>query len=216
MRYSLIAQGLLIVVALTILVTFVKPMFADIGNTQNELSQYTDALAKATQFNRRLQELVSIRDGFPAEGMQKLEQFIPSSIDALHVMENIENIFALKNIPIKSMIAKDEVLPFSDVSFEGGYVDGVIQNSEPIETTPDQSVHQRDFEVTFVGTYANLKDILPMIESNAGLLEIVELDFEPATEATVDGAVIEAADKQDGVYIFKMTIRAYSLATSST
>jgi len=203
MRYSLLTQVVFITIALVIIFTFIKPAFSEIKELQDQEFIYSDAVAKAAQFNARLQELIERRDSISRADLAVLENFMPRTIDSLKVMNDIESIFRFKNIPLTTLTASDVVQPASDVSFE----------SDIVMESAQEGTNYQDFEVSFAATYEDMKDLLSIIEMNASLLEVVELSFESqnfeATAVDGDGAL------PNGMYNYVLNLRAYGLQVSS-
>lgn len=198
MGFKLIAQIVLILTAFIIIFTFVTPTLATIKENQDELFQYKEAVLKASQFNARLQELISIRDSFPQENMTSLDLFLPSSIDQVSVMRDIEAIFSTVQLPITSLGANEEVSPTTDIPLEG---------IESVTVVP--TLTYQDFEVTFTGTYEQVKNILLLTEANATVLEVIELEFDVNMKSPdEEGAVPE------GEYAFTMILRTFGLTAS--
>lgn len=199
MAFKLVAQIVLITAALVIIFTYVQPSFAVIKKTQDELFQYKEAISKASQFNARLQELISIRDSFPPDSIRALESFVPSNIDKVAVMRDIETIFANNGITLTTLGAKDGVAPETDVVLEGETV------------APSLNVPYQDFEVSFTASYEDMKRVLQSIESNDALLEVMELSFSAVPpETNEDGVVIRASD----AYNFTLILRSFGLVVS--
>lgn len=203
MRYSLLTQVVFITISLVIMFTFIKPMFSEIKNLQDQEFIYSDAVAKAAQFNSRLQELIELRDSISRSDLAVLENFLPLEIDSLKVMNDIESVFRLKNIPITALTATDIVEPASDVSFETDVV---------LESAQAGSKYQ-DFEVAFNSSYEEMKELLSLLEMNAALLEVVELTFEAQNPS--DATVQEDDALPEGVSTYVLKLRAYGLQMSS-
>lgn len=205
MRYTLITQIVLIIIAFVIIFTFIKPMFADIKESQNELFEYREAVSKASQFNGRLQELIAIRNSFSQTDVALLENFVPSEVDTLKIMKDIESIFALNGIEVASLTASDEVAPIGDASLE----------SDVIVSDLGIDIYYRDFELKFKGSYADLKNVLMFSEANSSLLEVVELRFDTVADAQVAADAEEAEATEDDAHNFIIIFRAYGLQASS-
>ncbi len=198
MGLKLIAQIVLIATAFIIVFTFVTPTLATIKENQDELFQYKEAVLKASQFNARLQELISVRDSFTQEDMTDLDLLLPSSIDQVGVMRDIEAMFATAQVPLLSLGANEEVSPITEVPIEG---------IESVTTVP--VLTYQDFEVSFNGSYDQLKTILSLIEANSTLLEVTELEF----DVNMKGPDEEGA-MEEGEYAFKLILRTFGLVPS--
>jgi hypothetical protein len=199
MTFRLIAQAALIIASFVIFFTFIQPSLAEVKATQDQIFQYKDALDKASQFNARLRELVTIRDSFSPQDLGRLEQFIPDKIDTLSIMKDIETICQLKQAPIISLTAKDIVVPTTDSSFEGH-----LAASDAVLNLPYQ-----DFDLSFKGDYWQMKDILRMIESHDVLFDVVNVNFTTGeTPLVTDDNRVDATTLKGD---YTITIRAYGM-----
>jgi hypothetical protein len=203
MGMKLLAQFVLIAAALVIVFAFIQPTLADIKNVQDELFQYKEAVTKAEEINVRLRELTSARDSLDSSDMLILERFVPTEIDAVNVMKEIEHIFGNSGVTIFSLTAQDEVLPISNVAFEGGQA----------RVQQQATTNYRDFEIVFSGSYEQLKQVLGRLESNAVLLEVMNLQFDTSqSRVAEDGG--ERGQSVSRGQNFIMTLRAFGLADS--
>lgn len=205
MRYTLITQIALIAISLVIIFSFIKPMFADIKESQNELFEYSEAVSKASQFNARLQELIAIRNSFSQGDVELLENFIPTEVDTLKIMKDIESIFALNSIEIVSLSVSDEVKPINSASLE----------SDVLVKDLGIDIYYRDFAIKFNGSYEELKNVLMFSETNSSLLEVVELSFDTVADAQVASDAEASVTADEGELSFSIVFRAYGLQASS-
>ncbi len=209
MGFKLIAQLTLIVAAVVILLTFIQPSLLQMKSTQDELFQYSEAVSKASQFNARLRELIGIRDSFAQEDMAALEKFLPTEIDSINIMRDIETVFNNNNVTITSLTADEPVDPVTDIAVESPII---IESQQTMN-----GLAYQDFKVTFVGTYWQLRDILFQTEMNNALLEVVELSFGASNQDDADdeGDTPVVIEGQDGIYSFTITYRTYALPLTS-
>ena len=199
MRYTLITQVALITISLVIVFTFIKPLLGEIKTTQDEIFLYEDAVDKATQFNDKLQSLIAKRDAFSDSDRTALDTFIPTKIDSLKVMRDIEGIFASIRKPIISLSSTEIVKPQENDS---------RSNVVTLDVPSDNSIHQ-DFDVTFVGDYYDLKNVLEMLNKNETLLEVMELSFEKVDTAVSDEN--KPTDLPKGLFIFHLMLRTFAI-----
>jgi hypothetical protein len=203
MGYKLIGQFTLIIAALVILFAFVQPSLLSIKVKQDKLFQYNEAIAKAAEFNARLRELIAIRDSFSSSNLRDLERFVPTSIDQLRRMSEISGIFSSRGIIVTSLLAREVVDPMTDVAFESGVV---------TESFLTSNLSYQDFEVTFTGTYEQMKDVLMLAEASDSLLEVGELSFNAApTAADVDREGNAVTQTGPGTHSYKIIFRTYGL-----
>lgn len=209
MGYRLITQGVLIIASLVIIVAFVQPTFSVIKDKQSELQQYTDTIDRVAQFNMKLQELIQKRDSFSRQDMQALERFIPTEIDSLKIMSEIAGIFSSRGITVTSMIANDVADPLNDVAFENT----ILAQS----AVPNLDLSYQDYEVVFVATYDQLRDILILTEASNSLLEVVELSFDAVGTSEVDreGNVVPSQQGKNDALTVKLILRTFGLPVNT-
>jgi hypothetical protein len=199
MRFTLLTQVALLTLSVAIIFLFIKPAFTEIKTIQDDLLVYSDAVAKAEDYNKQLQQLLATRDSFSANDLTKLERFIPSAIDTLVIMHEIESIFASNNIKVSSLSATEQLESASEV-----YAEGEV----PLES-PEPSVTTQDFVVAFTGNYDALKRMLGALEANVRLLEVIAVQYGTAPdEPEADGTA--TALKTDDL-LFTISLRAYAL-----
>lgn len=199
MRFTLLTQVALLTLSVAIIFLFIKPALTDIKTVQDELLVYSDAVAKASEYNKRLQELLSLRDSFSQNDLAKLERFVPQTIDTIRVMHEIENIFASKNIKLASLVSLQQSSPEATTLAAG----------EGVPVNPATAVSSQDFEVKFTGDYQTLKMMLEVLESNARLLEVVDVTYgTPVADKKDAEKVIKQIDNNQFLII---RLRAYAL-----
>jgi hypothetical protein len=199
MRFTLITQVLLLSLSSAIIFLFIKPAFGEIKTIQDNVLVYSDAVEKASDYNDRLKELLALRDSFSQNDLAKLERFIPSSIDDVAVMHEIEAIFASQGIEITTLSAKEVPVAVIQVFVEGG----VLQENI------DATTVAQDFEVVFTGSYDTLKVVLGVLESNARLLEVIGIQY--GTVSTAPVVVDEKMSQNPDDQRFTIKLRTYAL-----
>ena len=209
MGYRLLTQGILIVASLVIIFAFIQPELSVIKEKQDELLKYSETLDKAAQFNARLRELIQRRDSFSQENMAALEKFMPTEIDPLRIMSEIAGIFSTRNITIVSLTANVPVAPIDDIAFE----DSVLARS-----ASQMNLAYQDYEVVFIATYPQMREVLRYAEASNSLFEVVELTFDTASEAQVDreGDATPSVATQNDNYTFKIIFRTFGLPVNTS
>ncbi len=202
MRFTLITQLILIAASLVIIFAFIKPSFLTIKEKQDELFVYKDTVTKAEEFNSAIQSLIEKKNSFSSEDLKNLDTFIPTNIDSLKVMRDIEGMFAFAKIPMLSLVPKELVKPSNaDVLIESQIV-----TPDPVTT----NTTYQDFEVVFAGEYEDVKKIIALAERNETLLELMSLTFEPQS-IELDNQDPETVP-EDAAFKYLMVFRTYGLA----
>jgi hypothetical protein len=203
MGYKLITQTVLIAASLVIIFAFIQPWLGEIKGKQDQLLEINETLARASQFNARLRELISIRDSFAQSDIDALEKFVPTSIDQLRTMSEIAGIFTLRGIAVKSMTAEEMVNPAQgDVEFESGIVP---------ETSANADLSYQDYSVVFDGTYEQMRDVLLLTEASDSLLEIVDLHFNTTVKKEIDENGEITVPTGENEFTFTIVFRTYGL-----
>jgi len=200
MGFKLIAQLTLITAGLVLIFVYIQPSLASMKSKQDELQEYNDAIAKASEFNARLHELINTRDSFSSTDLRALEKFVPSQIDQLKVMSEIAGILSSQNISITKMVAHEIVDPLQGIELESGIIpEGGIYSD----------LSYQDYEVSFEGSYENLRTVLQYTEASDSLIEVVELNFDTSKVTEKDGLGDPVIDSKKGKHTFNITFRTY-------
>ena len=193
MGYKTITQIILTVIALIIVFMYIQPKLLSIRETQDELFQYADASNKATELNAQLSQLVGIEQSFRTSDKVALNEYLPSVIDDMGVMSDIETMARQSGIRIIEMSAGELELPVDDALFQG----------ERIET---EKTSHLDFGIQLNGPYESMKAFLQRLEQNKYPLEITEFSF--GEFSNEDIAVVKPDVSLGGNY--EMTLRTYA------
>ncbi len=203
MRNTAITQVALIGISLVIIVSYIRPTFANIRTIQDEIFQYADATAKANEFNSLLQQLLARERSFSNDDKNALSMFLPSDIDQLAVMQDVESIITRNTGRVIDMVAGDTVTPNAEVEFEDYFDEQAV--------TANRFVTQ-EYEVRFRSDYQSFVNILRTLESTAYVLEIKELAMGAVGETTEQfSPIVDASDIE-----YTLTIKVYALAPQAS
>lgn len=211
MGHKLITQVILIVTSIAILLTYVKPSFEEIATIQDDVIRYEDTIQKAAELNNALRALIATEQSISSGEKQRLNTYLPTDIDEVVIMRDIQNIFRDSSIDINGMSAQSDATSLMPLA---GFVEGSGVERQAVE---EQAVlTYRDFQVSFGGTYQELKDVLARIEANAYPLEVVTLSFDSSGEGDGEaqrGPQPGADLPQDGMN-YELVLRAFALPGS--
>lgn len=200
MGNKLITQAVLVITSLVIIFAFIKPAFGEITALRDELYVYSGTIERAGELNAQLNTLKQDVDAFSQSELLNLEKFLPTSLDGVAIMKDINYIVETRGGTVVSLVTTDASESFDDVYLDD---EEVVQNSD--------LVHQ-DFELVFKASYEDMKRVLRSLESNDTLFEVVKLSFSATPENPVaEGGVIIS----DGTLTHTVTLRSYALNASS-
>jgi hypothetical protein len=160
MPYGLFSQLVMIVVSIAMVITYIRPAFTEMTDTQNTIAVYQEEITKVAQVNENLQVLVGKIEEVSSDDKRRLLAFMPDSVDTIAVPRDIQ------------AIADDVGVLVRDISYEGPIkippsIDGTFDTK-----TPEQHI----FEFSFESSYNQLKQILKAFEENRYPLEVAEMD----------------------------------------
>ena len=187
MRFQASIQILLLIIAVVIVFTVIRPKFAEIQFNQDEIVGYQLALSKAGEYNQRLNELFNRANSIPASQRTDLNRYLPVTLDPTEISRDIENIVNNNELLLVELSATES----SDVTVTNpdGEVDDTqpefVQFSEQISEGTSGLIAQR-FSFNAIGTYDQLKTLLQDLERNAYPLRLVELNFQAAEDTPLN------------------------------
>ncbi len=162
-NFSLFTQVGMIIVAATIVFTYIKPTFANIEKTRTTTDTYIIEADKVKGVDDLLVQKAAKVDAVSAADSAALKRYVPDEVDDVAVMKDIQGIFAALAFPLTSLNAGGASAAPSAVSGTIGNV-GLVPHS---------------FTVATKLTYDELKTLLKVLEVNNYLLQIDSLTITP-------------------------------------
>ena len=194
MGYKLITQIALTVIALVIILTYIKPTLLVIGEKQDDLYEYADASDKAAELNRQLSTLVATTKTFSTLDIQALDEYLPSSIDTMKVMADIVTMAENSDMRVETITSGELTEVVDDIVLEG----------DVIESDGASSL---EFEVSVQGSYKSFKEFLQALEQNKYPLEVSLLSFSEFLEE--ENLLTSSDELFEGVYTISLLTYAY-------
>jgi hypothetical protein len=162
---GLFSQIALIILAILIIVSYVKPRMEEIKSIQDTIMVYRQEEQKVADVNQKLAKLKTKINNIPEEDKHKLLAYMPNQVDTIAVPRDIESIVTGEGAILKSVkylgMQKD---PIGEVV--------ISQASAPV-------AHQ--FSVMTEGSYSQLKSVFASLERNAYPLEMSDLHITQTT-----------------------------------
>ncbi len=182
MRFQAGLQILLIIIAIVIIVTAIKPKLAEVQFNQDEVAQYLNALQKASLYNQTLQELLNRASGISSGDKTALNRFLPETLDATVVARDIKNIVERNSMLLLEIDTKTS--DAATVASKGGNAseDGFIRG-EALESEARQDLSATRFVVEVIGSYEQMKAMLADFERNSYPLRLVAFSFEAPSDS---------------------------------
>lgn len=214
MRFQAGIQIILLIIAVVIVFTVIKPKFEQISYLQNEMVTYQNALDNISRYNQRLQSLINQANSMSAEERASLHRYLPDEIDALAVGRDIANIAAENNLLLLDIEPSSAVRINTSIAAEAAsspemadpnpvsVPDEVFQNGEDNSGQTGGGMFAQRFKVSAVGSYEQMKAMLADLERNNYPLRLVEFEFNQNEE------------KENSLLMeYTLTVETYSLSS---
>ena len=157
--YGLLSQISLIVVAVALTMTYVKPMFVKISDVQDKIALYQEEKDKVSVVNQKLATLVQQVNAVSLEDQKRLLTYMPNSVDTIAVPRDIEAIATEAGVLVRSITYDGPIaIPVAD---------GQVTSSTP---------EPHAFLIEFESSYEQLKAVLTSFEQNHYPLEVSEME----------------------------------------
>lgn len=180
---SRILPTVLILIAIGLFFGYVNPTYSGkIAELRAEIQSYDDALSAAEAFRDKEGQLMAERGSLPAEGLERVETFLPDGVDNVQLILDLNALASRSGITLSNFDIERREEPTN----QNGSLP--LQSEGPIDSL--------DLSVSATGTYASFKAFLEGAEWSLRPLDLVELQIQ---------------DSQSGVYLYTMTFRIYWL-----
>ena len=178
---------LFLVVAGALFFGYINPtVMGPIAETRAEIKKYDAALAAATRFEQKQLQLQTEVKALPADGVARLEEFLPDSVDNVQLILDLDGLAARSGIKVENFNTPTPTLERSTSDTETPAV--TLGDGKPYESL--------DINISAVGSYAQFRSFLSGIESSLRPLDLVAL---------------QVTDSTTGIYTYDMTLRIYWL-----
>lgn len=182
-KFSFFTQIAMIVIAVAIVIMYIEPKISAIRDTQDLITSYEVETANVSQVNESLKAKISAIESVTPEDLQALMRFIPTEIDEISVLKDLETI-----------IEAQSITEF-DIAYNGNNSEQLNEDEAPNEYG---MVNEHYFSASFEAQYSQLKSLLSQLEKNDYLLQVTNLKI---------------ADADEGLVKVDMSLTAFTLAS---
>ena len=179
----LILPIVLIVAATGLFALYTNPAYQQIKGLQTQVGAFNDALDKANELKGIRDQLLSKRNTFATENVQKLERILPDNVDNIRFIIDINN------------IASRHGLSLSNVSV-GTVSDSKVARSALSVGQSGDPVGSASVSFSLSASYDDALAFLQDLEHSLRIVDVQTLDFKPGS---------------NGKYDISLTIRTYWL-----
>ena len=180
---------ILLVAAIGLFAAYTNPTYQATKTVAAERDQYDQALTTAKQLKAQRDALLSKRDTFSTDDVQKLQELLPDNVDNIRLIIDINSIAArhgltLKNVQLGSVSQSSQSRSSLAVGSSGDAVGSV------------------EFGFTVGATYNDFLAFLADLEHSLRLIDVEKIDFKAPPPAASAGIALTD---------YTFTIRTYWL-----
>ncbi len=190
-----------IILILASVLTFifgVNPWYKDVSDLRSEINVYNEALNNSTSLQKTQDDLLKQYNEISQADKDRLEDFLPSSVNNIEFILEIERIASLQGMPIKDI--KFETIKKIDPTQSGNTV-----TSETASDSRKYSVFPLGF--TTEGTYDQFLRFLKDLEYNLRLVDVKSISF--TVPEDTGGKPVDGLDSN--VYRYVVKVETYWL-----
>jgi hypothetical protein len=159
---GLITQIFVIGLAIAIVALYVRPTFAEIGDIQNKVQEFSLERERVTETNSVLAAYVLDLQSVTVNDRNRLSTYMPQLLDEVAVLRDIEN------------IAQNSGVNYSEIQYTGERIDD-SEESRLLEVV--NLPQQHEFTIVVQGGYSMLKNFFSMLEQNEYPLQVYSLQI---------------------------------------
>ncbi|MEI7688587.1 MAG: hypothetical protein WCI91_00170 [Candidatus Nomurabacteria bacterium] len=193
---KIIIPILFIVIAVLAFIFGVNPWYNDVNALRAEILDYNTALNNSAELLKAEDSLIGTYNGIKQSDKDRLSSLIPSSVNNIQFILEVERIANLHNMPIKDL--KFEAS--RQTSSGGAVVAQVGPDDKPYGVFP--------LEFSTEGTYDTFVLFLKDLEYNLRLVDVKSISF---TVPTVDPSVKITDGLDPNVYKYSVKVETYWL-----
>ena len=159
---------LIIALALAIFFMWTGPMWDDIQAIEGSAEGLDAALANAREIQTERDELLTSYNAVPAEGVERIDRLLPSSVSSVQFILEIENMLSREGLLLKSidvvdpqLAAASQASPFQTIT-------------EPFERIP--------LSISVVGSYGAFVSFLDQLSRSLRVVDVESVSFTASAE----------------------------------
>lgn len=197
---KLLSLILSLAISISLFFVFIDPFYKDIKELKNDVSVYNKALTNSSDLKKTRDILIDDYKKIKKEDKDKLNHLLPSSIDNIELILEIEKIANLYGMPI-------EDIKFDAKSMEDGSSSKVINvfaGGAPSSNLP-YGIFPLEFSVE--GKYDTFISFLKELEKNLRIVDVKSISFNSNSNSSLDAKGID----NSGIYNYSLKIQTYWL-----
>lgn len=192
-----------IIVAVVLFFVIIDPLYGDVKQLRADVNTYNIALNNSTELQKTRDSLIEVYKNIKKEDKDRLEHFLPSTINNIELILEIEKIANLHGVPIKD-IKFDSTKPSEkNEASNTARNDVVVAENDPANYLP-YGVFPLEFTVE--GNYDTFLSFLQDLEHNLRLVDVKSISFTvpQSTTGTINTV-------NPNIYSYQLKVETYWL-----
>jgi len=180
----------LIIVSVGVFYVYIGPTYQEIQSQLAVKAQYDGALNDSQKILGLRSELLDRYNSFAPADLKKLDILLPSYVDTIRLIIELDGVSAGKGIRLKNVIFS------GDDSGQASAARSGTQIGETLEVAKPSNIGITPLSFTVVATYENYQMFLKLLSESLRLIDVTEISFTPS----LDG---------NNIFEFKTAINTY-------
>jgi Tfp pilus assembly protein PilO len=173
---------------------YTMPTYDSVRLMQGQIAEYDQALDRSNELQERKQTLLTRRNSFQEEDIERLHKLLPDHVDNVRLVLDFDNLASRHGLAIQNVVVGR------------GADDGALGKKAPSEVIGGGKKNFDSLTLKFSthGSYKDFVAFMQDVESSLRIVDLVALNFAP-----ISGN--QEAEGVDVEYRFDVTIRTYWL-----
>lgn len=178
----------------------VNPLYGEVTQLRTEVAMYNTALDNSAQLQKTRDSLVDTYKNITQQDKDRLEHFLPNTVNNIRFILEVEQIANLHSMPIKNI--KFEPQRIQDP--KAGATSTVVVANDPSSSRP-YGVFPIEF--TTEGNYQTFTEFLKDVEHNLRLVDVKSISFTVPPPADPKATVYV----DPNIYTYTLKVETYWL-----
>lgn len=202
----LISTILFFAISILLFFFFIDPLYGEIKELRANVSTYNTALNNSTELQKTRDDLVDTYKQVKEEDRNKLVHLLPSTINNIELILEIEKIANLHGMPIGE-------IKFDSSNLATNKDNKKTEGAPVVESNPSEYLPYGIFpmEFTIEGRYETFLSFLKDLESNLRLVDVKSINFTVPEKASGEGSTPGSRATDPTIYRYSLKVETYWL-----
>lgn len=181
----------LIALAVGLFFFYTKPTYDSVDALQTDITQYNEALDKATQLLQKKQQLVSEFNAFSSTDLDRLQKLLPDHVDNVGLILEIDSLASRYGMSLENIdVSASDSSSSSDSSGSSSSSGSSGDTPTTIAADTVQTYGTMSLKFSTRSSYENFKQFLGALEQSLRIVDITSLQITPdnSTDSTTANA----------------------------